>query len=193
MITAARDGRGRDALDALAAFRLVCGHRRGPYGVSTWMPLVASWLADEIYAAGGHGRQYPGRPLLVTANDYDLELFNGDTGVIVTVPGGSLQAAFERRGDLIHLRPGRLAAVDTVYAMTVHKSQGSQFGTAAVIVPPQHSRILTRELLYTAVTRAQSRLIVVGPEEAIRAAVSRPTARASGLTDAFMVRPANDS
>ncbi|MDQ1582194.1 MAG: exodeoxyribonuclease alpha subunit, partial [Microbacteriaceae bacterium] len=97
------------------------------------------------------------------------------------------------RGDLIHLRPGRLAAVDTVYAMTVHKSQGSQFGTAAVIVPPQHSRILTRELLYTAVTRAHSRLIVVGPEEAIRAAVSRPTARASGLTDAFMVRPANDS
>jgi exodeoxyribonuclease V alpha subunit len=73
--------------------------------------------------------------------------------------------------------------VDTVYAMTVHKSQGSQFGTAAVIVPPEGSRILTRELLYTAITRAQSRLIVVGPERAIRAAVSRPAARASGLTD----------
>lgn len=183
MIAAAREGRGREALDALATFRLVCGHRRGPYGVSTWMPRVEGWLADDIDLAGGYGHQYPGRPLLITANDYDLELFNGDTGVIVTAHDGSLQAAFERRGELVYVRPGRLAAVDTVYAMTVHKSQGSQFGTAAVIVPPEGSRLLTRELLYTAVTRAQSRLIVVGPEQAIRAAVSRPATRASGLTD----------
>jgi exodeoxyribonuclease V alpha subunit len=183
MIAAAREARGREALDALATFRLVCGHRRGPYGVSIWMPRVEGWLADDIDLAGGYGHQYPGRPLLITANDYDLELFNGDTGVIVTAHDGSLQAAFERRGELVYVRPGRLAAVDTVYAMTVHKSQGSQFGTAAVIVPPEGSRILTRELLYTAVTRAQSRLIVVGPEQAIRAAVSRPATRASGLTD----------
>jgi exodeoxyribonuclease V alpha subunit len=124
----------------------------------------------------------------VTANDYDLELFNGDTGVVVTAPDGSLRAAFERRGELVHVRPGRLAAVDTVYAMTVHKSQGSQFDTAAVIVPPPGSRLLTRELLYTAVTRARSRLIVVGPERAIRAAVTRRAARASGLTEALTGR-----
>ena len=190
MTAAARDGRGREALDALATFRLVCGHRRGPYGVSTWMPRVEGWLADDIDLAGGYGHQYPGRPLLITANDYDLELFNGDTGVIVTAHDGSLQAAFERRGELVYVRPGRLAAVDTVYAMTVHKSQGSQFGTAAVIVPPEGSRILTRELLYTAVTRAQSHLIVVGREQAIRAAVSRPATRASGLTDRLTDRSA---
>ena len=77
--------------------------------------------------------------------------------------------------------PARLGAVDTVYAMTVHKSQGSQFGTAAVLLPPPTSQVLTRELLYTAVTRARSRLILAGTEETIRAAVARPVARASGL------------
>ena len=86
-------------------------------------------------------------------------------------------AAFER----LEVSPTRLAAVETVYAMTVHKAQGSQFDTAAVILPEPTSPILTRELLYTAVTRARRELIVVGSEEAIRAAVERPVARASGL------------
>jgi len=79
------------------------------------------------------------------------------------------------------VRPSRLEAVETVHAMTIHKSQGSQFGTAAVVLPPPSSPILTRELLYTAVTRAQRRLIVAGTEDAVRAAVARPAARASGL------------
>jgi exodeoxyribonuclease V alpha subunit len=90
-------------------------------------------------------------------------------------------AAFERRGKVVELSPSRLGAVDTVFAMTIHKSQGSQFGTAAVVLPPLTSRILTRELLYTAATRARERLIVVGTEDTIRAAVLRPIARASGL------------
>ena len=79
------------------------------------------------------------------------------------------------------IRPSRLSAVETVYAMSVHKSQGSQFDTAAVLLPAPDSRILTRELLYTAVTRARERLVLVGTEEAVRAAVARPIARASGL------------
>ncbi|MCW2994411.1 MAG: exodeoxyribonuclease alpha subunit, partial [Conexibacter sp.] len=178
---AARAGRAQDALDALSSFRLLCAHRRGPHGVSTWMPQVERWLMAEIDAAGGRARDYPGRPLLITANDYDLNLFNGDTGVVVAEEDGRLMAAFERRGGVALVRPNQLGAVDTVYAMTVHKSQGSQFRTAAVIVPPAASRILTRELLYTAVTRARERLIVVGAEDAIRAAVARPAARASGL------------
>jgi exodeoxyribonuclease V alpha subunit len=90
-------------------------------------------------------------------------------------------AAFERRGEIVRHSPSRLGAVETVYAMTVHKSQGSQFSTAAVLLPEPTSPILTRELLYTAVTRARERLVVVGPEEAVRAAVARPVARASGL------------
>ena len=81
----------------------------------------------------------------------------------------------------MYFSPTRLAAVETVYAMTVHKSQGSQFATAAVLLPDPASPILTRELLYTAVTRAQTHLVLAGTEEAVRAAVDRPIARASGL------------
>jgi exodeoxyribonuclease V alpha subunit len=178
VIAAAREGDAGAALRELGGFRLLCAHRRGPHGVTTWTAAVERWLAPEIDAAGGRVRDYPGRPLLVTANDYDLNLFNGDTGVLVAQPDGRVLAAFDRRRDV---RPNQLGAVETVYAMTVHKSQGSQFTTAAVIVPPPSSRILTRELLYTAVTRAEDHLIVVAPEASIRAAIARPAARASGL------------
>jgi exodeoxyribonuclease V alpha subunit len=81
----------------------------------------------------------------------------------------------------LRFSPTRLSAVDTAYALTIHKSQGSQFGTAAVLLPEPDARILTRELLYTAVTRARERLILAGSQAAIRAAVERPIARASGL------------
>jgi len=183
VIAAARDGDSAAALTALGEFRLLCAHRRGPHGVSTWMSTVEHWLAAEIITAGGPARDYPGRPLIITANDYDLNLFNGDTGVIVAAADGRVLAAFERRGNVATVRPNQLGAVETVYAMTVHKSQGSQFETAAIVLPPPSSRILTRELLYTAVTRARRHLIVVGTEEAVRAAVARPAARASGLRE----------
>lgn len=176
VIAAARAGDAPAALAGLNAFRLLCAHRRGPYGVSGWTVAAERWLAGEIDAAGGRLRDYPGRPLLVTANDYDLNLFNGDTGVVVA-EADRLTAAFEDRT----VRPNQLGSVETMYAMTVHKAQGSQFATAAVVLPPPSSRILTRELLYTAVTRARDRLIVTGTEAAIRAAIDRPAARASGL------------
>ncbi|WP_053226945.1 exodeoxyribonuclease V subunit alpha [Solirubrobacter soli] len=175
VIAAAREGDGAAALEALATFRVLCAHRRGGYGVSVWTARIEGWLGLE------RARWYPGRPLLVTENDYGLRLYNGDTGVIVATPDGRPSAAFERQGEVVLFPPARLGAIDTVYAMTVHKSQGSQFGTAAVLLPPPTSPVLTRELLYTAVTRARARLILVGTEETIRAAVARPVARASGL------------
>ena len=143
--------------------------------MSVWTARIEGWLALE------RARWYAGRPLLVTENDYGLRLYNGDTGVVVATADGRTTAAFERQGEVVLFPPARLGAIDTVYAMTVHKSQGSQFGTAAVLLPPPTSQVLTRELLYTAVTRAQSRLILAGTEETIRAAVARPVARASGL------------
>ncbi|MBA3407922.1 MAG: ATP-binding domain-containing protein, partial [Solirubrobacterales bacterium] len=149
--------------------------------VATWTARIEGWLASEPGELGMDGRWYAGRPLLVTENDYELRLYNGDTGVVVQSGPDRVSAAFERRGEILELRPTRLGPVDTAYAMTIHKSQGSQFDTAAVLLPPATSRILTRELLYTAVTRARARLILVGSEDAIRAAVSRPVARASGL------------
>jgi exodeoxyribonuclease V alpha subunit len=177
VIEAARAGDAATALERLAGFRLLCAHRRGPHGVTTWTAAAERWLAPEIDAAGGRLRDYPGRPLLVTRNDYDLNLFNGDTGV-VTADGDRLVAAFPDRA----VQPGQLGSVETMYAMTVHKAQGSQFATAAVVLPPPTSRILTRELLYTAVTRARTRLVVAGTEASVRAAVERPAVRASGLT-----------
>ncbi|MEN3284718.1 MAG: exodeoxyribonuclease alpha subunit [Solirubrobacteraceae bacterium] len=181
VIDAARAGDARRALEALASFRVLCAHRRGPYSVAMWMDRIERWLAAEVEGFGAEGRWYVGRPLLVTENDYGLRLYNGDTGVVVATEAGRASAAFERSGEIVGFSPSRLSAVDTVYAMTIHKSQGSQFATAAVLLPDPTSRILTRELLYTAVTRARERLILAGTQEAIRAAVSRPVARASGL------------
>jgi exodeoxyribonuclease V alpha subunit len=180
MIDAARDGRGEAALAALARFRILCAHRRGPYGVATWTARAEGWLEAEIPGLSTAERWYPGRPLLVTENDYELGLNNGDTGVVVQEPERVL-AAFERGGGVSRYSPTRLGALETVYAMTIHKSQGSQFDAAAVLLPGPESRILTRELLYTAATRARHELILAGSAEAVRAAVQRPVARASGL------------
>jgi exodeoxyribonuclease V alpha subunit len=138
-------------------------------------------LAGEIDDSAPDGRWYVGRPLLVTENDYELRLYNGDTGVVVQTRPDRVVAAFERQGEVVELSPSRLSAVDTMHAMTIHKSQGSQFQTAAVLLPAPTSPILTRELLYTAATRARELLILAGSEETIRAAVARPVARASGL------------
>ena len=182
-------GRGAGALAALGEFRLLCAHRHGPYGAQEWMAQVERWLADDIAEIGaggpavsaGSGGWYAGRPLLVTENDYGLRLYNGDTGVVVATVAGRLSAVFERRGELLHFSPTRLSAVETVHAMTIHKSQGSQFDRVAVVLPDPSSRILTRELLYTAVTRARRRLLLAATEAAVRAAIERPVARASGL------------
>jgi exodeoxyribonuclease V alpha subunit len=181
VIEAARSGDAAAALEALGAFRLLCAHRRGPHGVTWWTERIESWLTDDLDGFAADTRWYPGRPLLMTRTDYALRLYNGDAGVVVTTAEGEVTAAFDRGNDIARIRPGRLESVETVYAMTIHKSQGSQFDTAAVLLPPPTSPILTRELLYTAITRARERLLVVGSEESLRTAVERPIARASGL------------
>jgi exodeoxyribonuclease V alpha subunit len=181
VLDAARQGRVTEAIEALGSFRVLCAHRRGPEGAATWRATVEGWLESEIEGFGTEGDWYIGRPLLVTTNDYSLRLYNGDTGVVVAGAEGRAVAVFERGREIVEVSPSRLASVDTVYAMTVHKAQGSQFDTVAVLLPGPESRILTRELLYTAVTRGRSRVILAGTEEAIRAAVERPIARSSGL------------
>lgn len=185
VVDAARAGDAREALSGLAAMRLLCAHRRGPYGAVTWMAHVEGWLAGAIDGYGAGGRWYVGRPLLVTQNDYGLRLYNGDTGVVIATGDGKVSAVFERGGELLQVSPSRLAAVDTVHAMTVHKSQGSQFDAVAVLLPNERSPLLTRELLYTAVTRAERFLAVVGTRASVAAAVARPIARASGLRGAL--------
>ena len=168
------------ALTALDRHRLLCAHRHGPFGVSRWSTEAERWLAEAVPGYGEDGEWYLGRPLLVTVNDYDLNLFNGDTGVVVAV-GGGVRAAFGRGSSPLLISPVRLDAVQTTHAMTVHRAQGSQFDVVSFVLPPPESPLLTRELLYTAVTRASRRVQVFGSEEAVRRAVRRPANRASGL------------
>lgn len=181
VMSSASAGDASGALRALESFRLLCAHRRGPHGAQTWMRVLEGWLAEGVAGFDPGAEWYVGRPLLVTENDYGLKLYNGDTGVVIDVGDERVQAAFERGGEPVTFSPTRLGAVDTVYAMTIHKSQGSQFGTVAVVLPDADSAMLTRELLYTAVTRARERVVIVGDEAAVRAAVGRSTGRASGL------------
>lgn len=177
---AAVDGDVAGAIAALDAHRLLCAHRRGPYGVLRWSREVERWLAEAVPGYAEDGEWYLGRPLLVTANDYELGLYNGDTGVVVQTEHG-VRAAFARGGAPSMIAPVRLDAVQTMHAMTVHRAQGSQFGCVSVIVPPPESPLLTRELLYTAATRATERVQIFGSEESVRRAIGRPANRASGL------------
>ncbi len=180
MFDAARAGDVSAALLALDRHRLLCGHRRGPYGSGRWSVEVERWLASAVPGYAEDGEWHLGRPLLVTANDYELGLYNGDTGIIVDTPAG-VRAAFARGAEATLVAPVRLDAVQTVHAMTVHRAQGSQFDRVTLVVPPPESPLLTRELLYTAVTRAKEQVLLVGAESAIRRAVLRPANRASGL------------
>jgi exodeoxyribonuclease V alpha subunit len=171
---AATAGDGAGSLRLLGRYRLLCAHRHGPYGVSSWNDQIGRWTG----AAPGEWR--PGQPLLVTANDYENHLYNGDAGVVVDTAEG-LRAAFSRSAGVELVPLSRLSSVAPAHALTVHRSQGSQYEAVTVLLPPATSAILTRELLYTAVTRASRRVRVVGSEEAVRAAVGRQVVRASGL------------
>jgi exodeoxyribonuclease V alpha subunit len=180
LVDAARGGRDRGALDALGMFRVLCAHRKGPAGVAAWNDRIERWLASAIPGYASGGPWYAGRPLLVTANDYEVQLFNGDTGVTVA-RGDRTTAVFERRGRVVEVSPALLRSIETLHAMTIHKSQGSQFDEVVVVLPEVDGPIVTRELLYTAVTRARRRVTLIGSEAVLRSAIARPVARASGL------------
>ena len=182
LVEAARAGAAEKALAALELHRVLCGHREGPYGVARWGEHVQDWLTERFPGYGSDGVWYVGRPLLVTANDYQLRLFNGDTGVVVAGGDGAhARAAFRRDGEVEELAPSRLGEVQTVHAMSVHRSQGSQFRRVTLVLPPEGSPLLTRELVYTAITRAQDHVRIIGTRAALVAAVRTPIQRASGL------------
>ena len=133
-----------------------------------------------------HGRApLAGRALLATRNDPRTGLVNGDHGVLVR-SGRGVRAVFRRDGELVAFDLAELDAVETAYALTVHKSQGSEYATVAVVHPPGDSPLVSRELLYTAVTRTAGELVVVASVESIRRAVTTPTHRVTGLADALV-------
>jgi exodeoxyribonuclease V alpha subunit len=165
--------------EAFRAFRLLCAHRRGPRGAETLNARI-------VDACGAAGDWYPGRPVLVTQNDHALRLFNGDVGIALRDPDGRLRVVFEAEGGTVRrIPPLRLPPHETTYATTIHKSQGSEFGRVLIVLPPDDSRLLTRELLYTAITRAREAVVVWGDELVLGAAVERRLVRSSGLRDAL--------
>jgi exodeoxyribonuclease V alpha subunit len=176
---AALYGSGDVALATSNEHRLLCAHRTGPYGVQHWNRQVERWLSEET-GQPPWSEWYPGRPLLVTANDYGLRIYNGDTGVVVSGPDG-LRAVIAGAGGPLDFATSRLSDVETMHAMTIHKSQGSQADEVTVLLPGEDSRLLTRELFYTAVTRAKKKVRVVGSEASVRAAIERRAVRATGL------------
>jgi exodeoxyribonuclease V alpha subunit len=173
------------AFEHLDRFRILCALRQGPFGVNA-VNLLVEHLLREQDLIRGEGRWYRGRPVLITQNDYSLHLYNGDIGIALPDPGagGELRVFFQAPdGALRALHPVRLPEHETVYALTVHKSQGSEFDRLLLLLPDQDSPVLTRELLYTGITRAREGVEVWGRENAFRQAVSRRTTRVSGLRD----------
>lgn len=177
LVDAARRGDADGAVDLLHHQRILCAHRRGWAGVSHWNRVIEGYLAAEGAPTRG---MYTGRPLMVTVNDPTRGLFNGDLGVVVRTPEGA-RVAFGPGDPPRLVAPSHLDAIETVHAMTIHKSQGSEFDHVVVVLPSADSRLATRELLYTAVTRARSSVTLVGDRATVAAAIGRSNPRTSAL------------
>ena len=178
----------------LSAFRVLCAHRIGAFGAARFNHAVERRLR-ALGLAPAREAFYPGRPVLVTRNDPPTGLSNGDAGIVVRDGDGRLRVWFpeleDAEGRPRLMSPARLPPHESFFAVTVHRAQGSEYDEVVVVPGPVESRVATRELLYTAVTRARRRVVVYATEESLRAAVERRTERSSGLRDA-LVRPAPD-
>ncbi len=184
--------RAASPAEAFALHRRFCvltALRHGPAGAIE----LNRWIEARLAAAGlvRPGRRwYPGLPVLVTRNDHAQRLYNGDVGLVFADPAGQLRAWFaEPSGGLRPVAPARLPEHESAYALTVHKSQGSEFDQVLLVLPQQPSRVVTRELLYTAITRARLGVEIWGSEAALRAAIEARTERRSGLRDALWGGP----
>jgi exodeoxyribonuclease V alpha subunit len=175
------------ALRGLERLRVVCAHRRGRFGVAGLNTSIEEWLAGEGLI-DPRGEWYAGRPVMVVENDYALALFNGDVGIVRSdsAGGGDLRVFFPAPdGGVRSFAPTRLPPHESVWAMSIHKSQGSEFDHVLVVLPERPSAILTRELLYTGITRARQHVTVVGSDEVIRHAIAERVLRAGGLREAL--------
>jgi len=170
------------ALDALEQFRVLAPHREGRQGVGNLNRLIESTLS-RLQPAGSSASAL--RPVMITGNTYDLGLFNGDTGILLPAHDEGAGEAFfpDPVSGVRRLSLLRLPQHESAYALTIHKTQGSEFDSVLLILPSQMSELLSRELLYTAITRARKRVEIWGDEELFRRAVERRTERSSGLRD----------
>ena len=182
----------RSAMEEFARFKILCALKIGPSGA-----IAINRLAEEVLSREGlisfdlreTPAWYRGRPVLITKNDYNLGLFNGDIGITLPDPEAAdsdLYVYFpDASGDVKRFAPHRLVECETVYAMTVHKSQGSEFEHIILLLPESDYPLLTRELIYTGLTRARRTVSIWGPEPVFKAAIARKIERTSGLRDAL--------
>ena len=175
------DERAARALREQGMLQVLCGTRGGRHGVANWNRRIERGLG--LNATAGW---YAGRPVMITRNNPDIALSNGDVGLVIPAADGQASgsrpdAVFALGDQAIRVPVTRLEDVETVHALTIHKSQGSEYEHAVVILPEAGGRILTRELLYTAVTRGTRQLTVIGSRTAIAEAIGRPIRRATGL------------
>lgn len=179
-----RESDPRRALERIDALRVLCAVRRGEDGVIRWNERIAARLVNLGLVPRGRPH-YHGRPILVTANDYDVQLYNGDVGVELVVDG-SLRACFPDPRAALGYRMvslARLPSHETVYAMTIHKSQGSEVDEVVLVLPREESRVLGRELVYTGITRARRQVTLAGPVSTFERSLKTTVARASGLRE----------
>ncbi|MCZ2498753.1 exodeoxyribonuclease V subunit alpha [Xylophilus sp. Kf1] len=178
----------RRVLQAFETFRVLCAVRDGDWGSAGLNQAIERALV-AAGLLGRHGEWYEGRPVLVTRNDAALGVFNGDIGITLKPPTrGSPLRAYFLDGELVRsVAVSRLAHVETAFAMTVHKSQGSEFAHTVLVLPRESGRVLTRELAYTGITRARTAFtLVTGRAAALGEALEQPTVRASGLLERLM-------
>lgn len=174
-----------EALSALGRFRVLCALRNGPYGVEGLNRLIEEILSEEGLIEKG-GLFYAGRPLMIVRNDYNLKLFNGDIGVVLPNESQELRACFAGPEQTIRdFMPLRLPEHETAYAMTVHKSQGSEFEKVLLVLPGEDSPVLTRELVYTGLTRASKEVELWSDPGIFSTAIRRRISRRSGLREAL--------
>ncbi|RBP75607.1 exodeoxyribonuclease V subunit alpha [Marinobacter nauticus] len=190
---AAWDAHAAEVLEAFNDFQVLCALRKGPWGVEGLNQRIAQQLLAEKLIDKTEG-WYAGRPVLVTGNDYNLGLMNGDIGITFNVPWDraangepkqTLRVAFpsgDSTGGIRWISPSRLQQLETVYAMTVHKSQGSEFNHTCLVLPDRLSPVLTKELVYTGITRAKDWFsLITGDAQVFKDSVGQQVVRASGL------------
>ena len=166
------------ALETLGQLQLLCASRVGQLGIAGWNRTVNKWIGTAT-----RKQWFVGRPVLITKNDHGNNLYNGDVGVVCSDKNGEVRVVFDGLVAPREFPTVRLPEVETVHALTIHKSQGSEYQHAIVVLPTGRSRLLTRELLYTGVSRAREQLTIVASESALRTAVNTVVIRASGLAD----------
>jgi exodeoxyribonuclease V alpha subunit len=187
----------RAVFDAFNRFQVLCAIRESSRGVEALNRQLSAEFRRRLahrFDLSERSEWFPGRPVLILRNDYTLRLFNGDIGITLADPDGQLSVYFPDADDAFRAIPAvRLPQHETAFAMTVHKSQGSEFDGIALVLPGKPLPVVTRELLYTGITRAKQCVQLITGTDVLKAGIASPTRRHSGLIARLEQTVAGDS